>query len=115
MVWYKGILAASSTFGGDRELWQDLQKLPERTERTNLFESTGNSINRTMESRLERFGGLNTVYSPDVRFVLLRGRNGGANFHRQLRCAQATARSAISLTWTLPILLVEISRILDNS
>ena len=50
-----------------------------------------------------------------ITLLVLRGRNGEANFHRQLRCAQATARSAISLTWTLPILLVEISRILDNS
>ena len=67
MVGYKGILAASSTFWGDRELCEDLLKLPERTECTNLFENIGNSINRMMASRLERFDELNTVYSHTVR------------------------------------------------
>ena len=46
---------------------------------------------------------------------VLRGRKGGELFQKRLLCAQATARSVISLTWTLAILLVEISRILDNS
>ena len=70
MVWYKGILAASSSLWGDRELCQDVQKLPERTERTNRFENIGNPIDKVLKNRSGRFDRLKPVYLPVVTVLV---------------------------------------------
>ena len=66
MVRYNGARAAGSIFFGECELCNDLQKLPDRSERTNLFENIAISITKATVSRLGPLVWQNTTFFPDV-------------------------------------------------
>ena len=54
------------SFGGDRKLSKGLQKLPERSEHTNLLANIANCITKAIASRLSSLARLNPTFSPDV-------------------------------------------------